>query len=267
MFYRKVILKLLVDAKVNSDDSILVVAGGNTDKEVFLGCGFTNVIISNIGDSESKNDYYPYKWESQDAEQLTYPDNYFDWVAVHAGLHHCASPHKAMCEMLRVSKKGIIVFESRDSVVNKIANAVGLVPEYELEPLVLSDGKYGGYRNSHIPNYVYRWTEREVKKTVASYLPIHKHSFHFFYDFTLPVQRLSMSPNPLKRLMVNTAVLMLPVIKFFFRKQGNNFCFVVSKQGELQPWLLTANNKIIFNADYAINRFRPENYTGAHKKA
>lgn len=204
--------------------------------------------------------YEPYQWEKQDAENLSYSDDEFDWVFVHAGLHHCASPHQALCEMLRVAKKGISVFESRDSVLNKISNRLGIVPEYELEPCVLSDGKYGGWRNTHVPNYVYRWTEREVKKTVNSFLPHYIHKFNFYYGLTVPTQRLAMSSSFQKRFIGQIAQGIGPLFKFLFPRQCNNFAFFVSKYGPLQPWLKAENAEIVFRLDYIKGRFNPENY-------
>ena len=54
--------------------------------------------ISNV--DESGDVYAPYAWSRQDAEALDLPDGSFDLAAVSAGLHHCASPHRALLEML-----------------------------------------------------------------------------------------------------------------------------------------------------------------------
>jgi ubiquinone/menaquinone biosynthesis C-methylase UbiE len=167
-FYDKVLKKIINKQILSIEDSVLVVAGGEKDKDVFLKNNFKNVVISNLDYDRGIEDYTPYIWKREDAENLNFKDNQFDWVFVHAGLHHCASPHRGFCEMLRVSKKGVGVFESRDSLFNKFANGLDLAPSYELEPCVLSNGKYGGLRNSNIPNFVYKWTENEVRKTTNS---------------------------------------------------------------------------------------------------
>ena len=170
-FYEKILTKAIKNKLLDLYDRILVIAAGEFDRSVFSHIGFINVVITNIDYDRGVKDYEPYNWEYQDAENLSYDDKEFDWVFVHAGLHHCASPHRGLCEMLRVAKKGVGVFEARDSLLNSISTKLGLVPLYELEPCVLSKGAEGGLRNSNIPNFIYRWTEREVKKTVNSYLP------------------------------------------------------------------------------------------------
>lgn len=259
-FYDRVLKKLLKNQTLFSNEKILIVAAGALDKETFEINGFTNVLISNIEKDRGVQDYGSYNWEYQDLENLSYNDDEFDWVFVHAGLHHCASPHRGLCEMMRVAKIGVGVFESRDSCVSRIAIRSGLVPVYELEPCVLSNGKDGGLRNSDIPNFVYRWTEREVIKTVNSFLPQYIHKYSFFYGFRIPTQRLSMSPNPLARMIGYFANLISPILQVLIPKQGNEFAFIVSKTGQFQPWIKNVNGIPGFNMNYIEGRFNPEKY-------
>lgn len=259
-FYHKTLTKLVKNKLLSKADTILVVAGGKKDKDAFYNCGFKNVTISNLDYHAGVSDYKPYLWKKEDAENLSFKDNEFDWAFVHAGLHHCASPHRGLCEMLRVSKKGVGVFESRDSFLNSIANKLDLAPSYELEPCVLSGGKYGGIRNSHIPNYVYKWTENEVKKTVNSFIPHFKHKFYFYYGLLVPTQRLSMSKDIFKKTLGLISKFLVPIFFFFFKKQGNLFAFVVVKNQELQSWLKKEKNQIVFNLDYSNKKYNPNKY-------
>lgn len=260
-FYTRTLKKIIKNKILHKEDTILVVAGGDKDKKAFNYCGFKNVTISNLDFHGGISDYKPYSWKKEDAENLTFNDAEFDWVFVHAGLHHCASPHRGLCEMLRVSRKGVGVFESRDSFLNKIANKFDLAPSYELEPCVLSGGKYGGVRNSHIPNFVYKWTENEVKKTVNSFIPEFKHLFYFYYDLLVPTQRLAMSKNILKQIIGVIGKFLIPIFFFFFKKQGNLFAFIVVKNHKLQPWLKKEGDKIIFNLEYANKKYDSNNYS------
>jgi len=260
IFYKKIISQILESKIISTWDSILVVAGGQKDKEVLLSFGFKNVTISNLAPHKGYNEYEPYKWLRLDLENISLEDDKYDWVFVHAGLHHCASPHKGLCEMLRVSKKGVGVIESRDNLLNFLTCKLGITPNYELEPSLLSNGTSGGLRNTHIPNYIYRWTENEVKKTVNSYLPHHKHLFHFYYGLNIPTERLSMSKNVLKRAIARFGEFILPVFMFFFKKQGNLFGFVIEKNIALQPWLIHENDKINFNMEFALKKYDPTKY-------
>ena len=118
-----------------------------------------NVLVTNLDGSEAQ----------QDAERLTFADKSFDVVIVHAGLHHCYSPHRALLEMYRVARKVVVAFESRDSLTMRTAVRLGLTLDYETDSLT-ADGK-GGVAETGIPNFVYRWTERDVIKTIASFDP------------------------------------------------------------------------------------------------
>lgn len=260
-FYQNTLNKLLKKGLLKLDDNILVVAAGQKDKETFYNVGFRNVIITNLNYHEGFKEYSPFQWKYEDAEALSFDNNTYDWVFVHSGLHHCASPHTGLCEMLRVAKKGVGVFESRDSLFNAIANKLGVVPSYEIEPCVLSNGKYGGLRNSPIPNYVYKWTESEVKKTTKTYLPQYSHRFHFFYGLLVPTRRLAMSKNIFKKTLGYLGKAVLPFLIFFFKKQGNLFAFIIEKNIKLHPWLKSENNEISFNLEYARSKFNPNNFS------
>ncbi len=148
--------------------------------------------------------------------------------------------------MLRVSKNGIGVIESRDSFFDWASKKLSLTSPYEIEPCILSRGKSGGLRNTQILNFVYKWTENEVKKTTYSFLPHHKHKIYFFYGLNVPIARLSISKNVLKRIIARLGKAILPIFTFFFKKQGNLFDFVIEKDIELQPWLKIEIEKIEF---------------------
>lgn len=245
---------------IDLNDRVLVVCGGNYDRNTFNALGFENVAISNLDYHGGVEDYTPYQWELQDAELLTNEDNAFDWVFVHAGLHHCGSPHKALCEMMRVAKTGVGVFEARDSLLVRIGVRLGFVADYELEPVAISEGQFGGYRNSAIPNFVYRWKEREVEKTINSGFPSYSHDFHYFYRFRLPLGRLSLSKNTMIRFGIKVVRLVVPLMEFFLKKQGNQFAFVVTKRNKLHPWLKDSGSEIEPNLEYFRQRFDVSKY-------
>ncbi len=93
---------------------------------------------------------------------------------------------------------------------------------------------HGGVNNSAIPNYVYRWTEREVEKTLASNAPEGKHAVRYFYGLDLPFDYVDA-----KRLLRALAV-PLRVLTWVAPTQGNCFGFWITKPrypDDLQPWL------------------------------
>lgn len=261
--YSKSISTLMKKGYLKETDSILVIAGGNYDKEIMVRYDLKNVIISNIDFHSGHTDYAPYQWKKIDAEKIEENDNSYDWVVIHAGLHHLAIPALGVCEMFRVARKGILCIESRDSMLMKLAVKFGLTSDYELEPALLSGGSVGGYRNGAIPNYIYRWKEREFEKTINSFAPTHKHNFFYMYDIRLPIQRYAMAKNPLIPIILWVLLRLKNVLKFIFPKQGNEFAFVALKNIKIQPWLTTNLN---FDETFLSKKYDKNKYPGYKEK-
>ncbi len=253
-FVKSTLGRLIKEEIITPDDSLLVVAGAEVEKELFQELGFCCVTISNLDERMTGNEFTPFDWSFQDAQNLTFADKSFDFVFVSDGLHHCASPHLALLEMYRVSKKGVIVFESRDSVLMRFANRLGLTPSYELEAVVGNGFTHGGVNNSEIPNYIYRWTEREFQKTIQSYDPVGHHTFRFYYGLNLPYSQAQMKKSNVKYLVIRMVDPILKVATKLVKRQCNSFCMVALKPDlstDLWPWLTLEGNRVGFNRAYA----------------
>ena len=208
-----------------------MVCGGALDRETLLNCGYSIVTISNLNERLLGDGFAPFEWSSQDAEQLSFPDDSFDYCIEHDGLHHCASPHRALLEMYRVARQGILVFESRDSALVRTAIALKRIQSHEIG--------WGTLRDSNLPNYVYRWKEREVEKTVSSYAPHAPHKISFFYGLRIPSESM---PFYHSKKLGWISVALESAIKLFvwmFPKQGNRFAFYIPKPSDEArfPWL------------------------------
>lgn len=206
-FYARVLKDLLDAGTMRTEESVLAVCGGPADADSMREAGFTRGTISNL-DTRMERDYTPFDWSRQDAENLTFAKASFDWCIVHAGLHHCPSPHRAMLEMYRVCRRGLIVMESADSLLMRLAVHLKLTEEYEFSGLLPEDKNSGS-----LPNFVYRWTEREVYKTIESADPPTLHGYRFLYGFDIPprLQRFA------------------PLLKLLPNRLGNRFGFIVTK--------------------------------------
>jgi SAM-dependent methyltransferase len=222
-FYERVLGALLEQRLLDRDLRILVVAGGDVDRRAFAALGFTDVTVTNLSEAGD---------ERQDAEALGYPDDSFDVAVISAALHHCASPHRALLELYRVARRGLVAFEARDSALMRLAQRLHVVDEYELTAVADNDFAAGGVRNTAVPNYVYRWTEREVEKTIASAAPQRRHRFVWFRELELPVSVLELSGRSRWRLAAGPLRLATKV----FPKQANLLAFAVFREG-LQPWM------------------------------
>jgi len=256
LIYTKTLRSALDDGLLSAEDSILVVCGGSYDRDVLHQLGFKKVTISNLDSRMTGNEFDPYQWSYQDAESITEETDSYDWVLVHAGLHHCYAPHKALLEMMRVGKKGAIVFEGRESWIMNIGNRLGLSPVYEIEAVIGNDLKYGGVSNSHIPNFIYRWNEREVIKIVSSYYPQFKdNAVKFYYNLRLPDERVEFIKSPIKRMIMKLSFIPLRFLIFLFPKQSNEFGFIIKKGSLLQDWLAEEQGEVALNMPYLKERF------------
>ena len=260
LFVESVIAELLEDGAIAPSDSVVAVCAGDRERDLFARFGFTDVLITNLDDRITDEDVFrPFAWSRQDAQDLQLPDESFDFAFVADGLHHCASPHRALLEMYRVARKGLVVVESRDNLLMRVATSVGLTPEYEIEAVVDNDFRWGGVDNTAIPNYIYRWTESEFRKTISSFNPAGKHAFRFFYGLNLPFEQAKLKKSSAKLYAVRLSE---PLVKAFtgvFRKQRNTLAMVALKPRvphDLWPWLTTGRDGIEPDRTYARTRFK-----------
>jgi SAM-dependent methyltransferase len=258
-FTESVLNELLGDGTMARLDSIVAVCAGVREREVFLRCGFQDVTITNIDDIDSSDRFPPFNWSYQDAQDLNYDDDSFDFAFVTDGLHHCSSPHRAMLEMYRVARRGIIVIESRNSLLMRLANRFGLSPEYEVEAVVGSEFKSGGVDNTDIPNYIYRWTESDFEKTIRSFNPMGKHDFRFFYGLNLPYELATWKKSSMKFYAIKVADPLLRGYTRVFKRQCNTLAMIALKPripDDLWPWLRLQNGKVVFDTEYAGQHFK-----------
>jgi SAM-dependent methyltransferase len=224
-FYRRVVGELLERGDVRPDMAVVVVGGGELDRSVLASHGFTDVTLTNLD---------PAQGNVEDAEALSYEDGRFDFGVVSAALHHCRSPHRALVELYRVSRVGVLALEARDSTLMRLANRMGVAEEYELTVVAAEGFRAGGVANSAVPNYVYRWTEREVEKTIRSAAPERRHRFVWFRELELPLSILEATGKSAWRF----ARWPLRALVTVFPGQANLFAFAVLKE-DLQPWMRT----------------------------
>jgi len=66
-----------------------------------------------------------------DAENLPFGDGTFDYGFVHDGLHHLTEPDRAISELARIARRGIMVTEPADAAITKLLIRVGVMKPYE----------------------------------------------------------------------------------------------------------------------------------------
>lgn len=255
-FVRKLLGELLADSAIRQEDAILCVCAGEAERDVFHELGFTTVTISNLDTRLAPDSFRPYDWSFQDAQSLTFDDASFDVVFVADGLHHCSSPHRALTEMYRVARRTIIVVESRDNALMRLANRLDLSPEYELEAVIDNGFEYGGVDNGPVPNYIFRWTEDEFEKTLRSFDPTGPISCRYFYDLNLPYAAAGFRKTRLKYWVILLADIPLRLLLRVFKRQRNTLAMIATKPTQLHPWLNDTDGTVSFDRSYAADRFK-----------
>lgn len=209
-FYEKQLLKFVK----NKNSKILVLGAGSLDKKIFKELNYKNVSFSNLENTIEENLNY-----FENIHDIKLSDNKFDYCVAHACIHHSSKPHTAILELYRVSSKGVLIIEANDSFLSRFACEFNLSEEYELSA-VEKNKTTGGVDNTDIPNYVYRWTEREVIKLMKSYKPQIKHKIFFDYGYQIK--------------FTNSLIIKFAFKIFFslFRKQQNLFSIFIDKDIE-----------------------------------
>ena len=104
---------------------------------------------------------------------------------------------------------------------------------------------------------MYRWTEREVEKTVASFAPHVRHRVRYFREFELPQPVLDTN----RGLRAGALRLSRPVVTGITRvlpRQANLFAFVIEKPrlpDDLQPWMRVEDGQVGPDPDAVGRRY------------
>lgn len=207
-FYLNQVNKYIRD----KDAKILVLGAGALDKKIFDTLKFSNVTYSNL-ENTIERDLNVF----ENLHNIQISDSKYDYCVAHACIHHSSKPHSAILELYRVSIKGALIIEARDSFISKIACRLKFSEEYELSA-VKKNITTGGVDNTDIPNYVFRWTEREISKLLKSYKPELKHKIEYGYG-----HHIKFSSSKILRFLFK-------VFFFVFKKQQNLFSIFINKE-------------------------------------
>jgi SAM-dependent methyltransferase len=256
-----VFLRHLNACHINANEKLLVIGGSWQDIELLIYAGFKDLTLSNYRPGPVEDSHTNLRAEVKqltiDAEQIDLPDGSFDCIFAHEVLHHCRSPHRAVCEMLRVASKHVVLLEPNDSLAMRLLTWAGFSFPYEIFSVVYHGYEAGGVRDSCIPNFIYRWNKNEMRKTVSSYLAEHVFVVHAYpyWDFNVDGEELSMRKETRIQAITSiigakTFLIVLRALQIvlngipILRYQGNKFFCCIEKKGQLRPWLTVEDGKI-----------------------
>lgn len=104
--------------KLAPKTSWLTVGDGVYGKEAHYLAGYgVDVLATDIMDGllkKAKHAHYIQKYKKENAEKLSFKENYFDYVLCKESYHHFPRPTVALYQMLRVVKKEVVLIEPND---------------------------------------------------------------------------------------------------------------------------------------------------------
>ena len=208
-FYENLLKKNIKD----KNSKIIVFGAGENDLNVFKRLDFTNTTFTNLNKSNEtiKINIHDNKLQ----------DEAFDYSVTNASIHHSSKPHLAILEMYRISKKGILIIEANDSLLVRLAVKLNYAEKFELS--AVKNGSTG-VDDTNIPNYVYRWSEREIYKLLNSYKPEIIHNINFEYENHIKL-------NDIKFLFIKS---FLSLFFKLFKKQQNLLGIFINKEKQIK---------------------------------
>ena len=127
--------------------------------------------------------------------------------------------------MYRIAKYGALIIESNDSLIMRLSVKLNFSEDFEKSAL---SQNVGGVDGSNVPNYVYRWTERELKKLFYSYQPDKKINIIFNYQNNIFNEILT--DNSIKKIILTLSYIFLKIIFFLFPRQQNLMSIFIDKK-------------------------------------
>jgi len=259
-FYLETLRALVSEGWLDPEADVLAVAATEVDRDVMSAVGLRSVTISNLDERLRGDEFAPYRWSFEDASDLSFDDGSFSYCICHQGLHHCRSPHRALLEMYRVARRGVVVFEPHDTLLTRLGVRVGIGQRYETA-LDMHGAPSGGVHNSEIPNFVYRWSFREASKTLASFDPIAPPRVRCYYDLRLPTARIARLRNPVSRRIAQAAVPIARLVLRLVPSQANAVALVVDRldpRRDLHPWLVANGEQPALDLDWIRARYETD---------
>jgi SAM-dependent methyltransferase len=247
---------LSVHAIRPGESSVLDIGADEEELEMLGILGFTHVTASNIGG---------YKGHiALDAEAIALDDNSYDVVFTHAVIHHCRSPHKAVLEMARVARRHVVFIEPNESAFLRLLVQLRFSYPYEIAAVEGNNYEFGGVRNTPVPNFIFRWGKRELRKTIHAGFPerqwrVEGYPYWDFYvnEYDIEMRRETRlgvfskvfgTTNFIRLLHGAQKLLNLTSAT---RSQGNKFLGVISK-GPLHPWIEMSEGELRLKRDYSL---------------
>ena len=216
---------------INIDSNFLLISASLHEVKTLKDLGYLKFSITYHDDNE-KNQFLDYGFKENinlfksDLRNLAFKDKSFDYAITNATIHHIDLPHKAITELYRVAIRGVLIIESNDSLTMRLATRLKLAEEFEVSS-INEDKNSGGLLDTAIPNYVYRWTEKEILKLLKSFDPKNINFINF--DYASDLTNFRNRDNYIENVLLKILIITGKVFFFFFKKQQNCMSIFIDK--------------------------------------
>lgn len=233
-FYKKNILNNL-----SKDSSFLLISASENEINILRELGYSKFSITfhdenNLKGLEKKGFILNKNLFKCDIRNIEFGNESYDYVVTNATIHHVDVPHAAVTEMYRISKKGVLIIESKDSLALRLACKLKLAEEFEVSSID-EKLKSGGLLDKGIPNYVYRWTEREIYKLLNSYDPLI--SNHIKFDYANDLTNIKAKKGFFFNFILIIVKFFAKIYFYIFKKEQNCFSIFIDKTKAKRRWL------------------------------
>jgi hypothetical protein len=106
---------------------------------------------------------------------------------------------------------------------------LGIGQTYEFAAVQANHLECGGWRNTSVPNWVYRFTASEIRQTISCAAPFGPHRFRFHYRTRVPWQQLRARRNKLPLIVATAAAPVLRLLDTLGPVASNNLAAVIVK--------------------------------------
>lgn len=170
--------------------------GMGTDANWLMKKGL-DVTASDISDTalrKAKESNYITAYSRENAEKIGFEDNSFDYILCKEAYHHFPRPYVALYEMIRVSRKAIVLIEPVDIGIEMPLFICLKKVLDRISPTCIDKVWKNRYSFETVGNYVYKTSEREFEK-LAMGLNLPCIAFKGINDYYSPSLNLSLPPT------------------------------------------------------------------------
>ena len=176
----------------------------------------------------SKDSGFINEYSKQNAENLNFDDNSFDYVLIKEALHHCPRPWIAITEAFRVCRKGVILIEPHDQQSNGF-NLLRIFFNI-FKKFIKKNNNFSDYNFEEVGNFIFTLNLREIEKYMLAmhyrYLAYIKMNDHYIKGIE-EINIKTFSYKNLKKIIFLKAVIKLKDILCFLRISQSSLISIV----------------------------------------